>query len=163
MPTVLAVGCGPDPMQEWRDRGYEVVRLDADPAVAPDIVASMTSLGEIGPFDVVYCSHALEHIYPHEVPTALAEFHRVLVSGGIAMVVVPDLPDIAPTDDVIPGMGITGLDMFYGNSREIPDRPYMAHHCGFVADTLGRAVTAAGFETKTVRMDKHNLMAIGTK
>ena len=158
---VLMVGAGDDKGEAWE--GWEVVRLDIAPETKPDIIASMTDLGAIGPYEAVYCSHALEHLYPHEVHVALGEFHRVLVSGGMAMIVVPDLQDVAPTDDVLPGMGISGLDMFYGNSREIPARPYMAHHCGFVADTLRCAMEAAGFSTKTIRMEKHNLMAIGTK
>ena len=159
--TVLVVGAGADKGAAWG--GWEVVRLDIDPATAPDIIASMTELGAIGPYEAVYCFHALEHLYPHEVPTALNEFYRVLVDGGIAMIVVPDLQDVAPTDDALPGMGLSGLDLFYGNSREIPARPYMAHHCGFVADTLQAAMNAAGFKTQTSRLDNYNLMGIGTK
>ena len=160
--TVLVVGAGEDQGTAWA--GWRVVRLDIDPATSPDILASMTSLGAIGPYEAVYCSHALEHLYPHEVPAALAEFHRVLVPEGMAMIVVPDLQDVAPTDEALPGMGRQcGLDLFYGNSREVPARPYMAHHCGFVADTLQRAMNAAGFETQTSRLDNYNLMAIGTK
>ena len=65
MPTVLSVGNGFDPLPQWVEQGYSVVRVDIDPATEPDIVGSMTALGDIGPYDVVYCSHALEHVYPH--------------------------------------------------------------------------------------------------
>jgi hypothetical protein len=155
------VGAGGDYGLGWD--GWKVVRLDIDPATKPDILASMTDMGAIGPFNAVYCSHALEHLYPHQVPVALKEFYRVLGPEGQVIIVVPDLQDISPTDDALPGMGLSGLDLFYGNSREIPDRPYMAHHCGFVEDTLGRAMAAAGFKTETTRMDKHNLFAVGVK
>jgi SAM-dependent methyltransferase len=144
--------------------GWRVLRLDIDPATRPDIVACMTSLGAIGPFDAVYCSHALEHLYPHQVPIALGEFHRVLAPGGKLIVAVPDLEGVAPTDDALPGMGdLCGLDLFYGSSREIPERPYMAHHCGFIEATLAAALQAQGFTVETKRMDKHNLLAVGTK
>ena len=163
MPTVLAVGCGPDPMQEWRDKGYQVVRLDADPSVQPDVVASMTSLGDIGPFDVVYCSHALEHLYPHEVPRALSEFHRVLGHGGKAVILVPDLQDVPATDDPLPGSDLTGLHLYYGDSSLIEANPFMAHHSGFVEATLSAAMKAAGFEVSTQRMGYYNLLGMGVK
>lgn len=124
----------------------------------------MTNMGEIGPFDAVYCSHSLEHLYPHEVPEAIAEFYRVLKPGGKAVVLVPDLEGVPPTDDELPGTpGVCGLHLFYGDAREIPTRPYMAHHCGFVESTLRAAMEAAGFNTETKRMTHYNLMAIGIR
>ena len=160
--AVLAVGSGNDVGEYWE--GYAVMRLDIDPSTAPDIVASMTNMGEIGPFDIVYCSHALEHLYPHEVPQALAEFYRVLAPGGSAVVLVPDLEGVPATDDVLPGSpGLCGLHLYYGDAREIPEHPHMAHHCGFVASTLRAAMQAAGFAVKTQRMHAYNLLAIGGK
>lgn len=161
--TVLVVGAGHDSGEYWKD--YEVTRLDIDPSTEPDVVASMTDMGAIGPFDVVYCSHALEHLYPHEVPIALGEFARVLKQGGTAIVLVPDLEGVPATDDRLPNAGsdICGLHLYYGDARLIPEHPYMAHHCGFVASTLAAAMSAAGFETKTQRMSYYNLMGIGVK
>lgn len=162
MPTVLSVGNGFDPLPQWVEQGYSVVRVDIDPATEPDIVGSMTALGDIGTYDVVYCSHALEHVYPHEVPIALGEFRRVLRVGGVAIVLVPDLEGVPATDDRLPN-GLTGLHLYYGDAALIPEHPHMAHHCGFVADTLRAAMTAAGFETRTERMSNYNLMGIGVK
>lgn len=45
-------------------------------------------------FHAVYCSHVLEHIPADAVDGLLAEFHRVLESGGILRVVVPDLREM---------------------------------------------------------------------
>ena len=160
--NVLFVGAGHDAGKQWE--GYEVTRLDIDPSTNPDIVGSMTSMGEIGPFDAVYCSHSLEHLYPHEVPTALSEFFRVLKPGGRAVVLVPDLEGVPPTDDELPDApGMCGLHLFYGDARLIPDHPYMAHHSGFVQSTLRAAMEAAGFKTETKRMSYYNLMAIGVR
>lgn len=38
-------------------------------------------------FDVIYCSHVLEHI--HDDMKAMAEFFRVLRNGGWAILLVP--------------------------------------------------------------------------
>lgn len=164
MPSVLCVGAGGDPCQQWRDNGYEVVRLDIDPATSPDIVASMTDMGPIGPYDALYCSHALEHLYPHEVSVALSEFYRVLRPGGVATILVPDLEGVPATDDVLPGSDLTGLHLYYGDARQIPGNPHMAHHCGFVASTLLEALRGAGFSsTRALRMSYYNLMGIGIR
>ena len=85
---VLHVGCGSEPLPAWLGEVTET-RLDIEPACNPDIVATMTDLGAIGPFDMVYSSHCLEHLMPYEVPVALSEFRRVLAPGGVVMINVP--------------------------------------------------------------------------
>lgn len=145
---------------------FEETRVDIDPSVNPHIVASMTNLGEIGEYDVVYCSHALEHLYPHEVPKALSEFHRVLRKGGSAIVVVPDLEDVKPTEEILMGdetNGICGLHLYYGDHREIPTKPYMAHHSGFIRETLERALAHVFPSTIVKREPHYNLVGVGTK
>lgn len=166
MPSILHVGCGSEPLPAWLDASSEV-RLDIEPAVNPDIVASMTDLGEIGPFDAVYSSHSLEHLMPYDVPVALGEFRRVLAEGGVAIIFVPDLQDVKPTADIVyqsPAGPICGLDMIYGLHSALAERPYMAHRCGFVAETLTSAIEAAGFsKVEVIRQDGFQLMAVATK
>ena len=162
--TVLMVGSGPERINPWESHGFAAVYLDIDPRTNPDIVASMTDLGDIGPYDLVYCCHALEHVYPHEVNVALREFKRVLKAGGKVMIVVPDLEDVKPNNDILPrsdNAPITGLHMFYGDAALIPEFPFMAHHCGFVAETLEYALKSAGFEAKASRQPDYNLVGIG--
>lgn len=147
--------------------GVEETRLDIDPAHNPDIVATITELGDIGPFDGIWCSHTLEHLYPHEVPRALSEFYRVLKPGGFVAVMVPDLADVRPTEEVIystAGGPITGLDLIYGLRSCIPDCIHMAHHTGFTASTMKAALDAAGF-SKTVanNLPVFNLLGAGIK
>lgn len=162
MRTVLIAGAGSEGPQ-WTEQGWSVVRLDIDPRTNPDVVGSMTDLGEIGPFDAVACNNALEHLYPHEVPRAIAEFHRVLAPGGYAVVIVPDLEGVSPTMDVIPGTPFCGLHLFYGDADKIEESPYMAHHSGFVESTLREVMEAGGFAVITKRLPMCQLMAVGTK
>jgi predicted SAM-dependent methyltransferase len=41
--------------------------------------------------DHLLCSHFLEHVYPHQARAILADFHRALVPGGTAHLIVPNL------------------------------------------------------------------------
>lgn len=162
--TVLHAGCGREPLPAWLE-DCEEVRLDIDAGVQPHIVASITDMGEIGPFDVLYTSHCVEHLYPHEVVPALRGFKRVLAADGIAVIIVPDLEDVRPTEDVVyvsPAGPVCGLDMIYGMSRLIPHQPHMAHHCGFTHETLTGALKAAGFERVAVARKDWNLIAMAS-
>lgn len=160
--TVLIAGCGEEGKQ-WADQGWSVVRLDIDPRTGPDVVGDMRDLGDIGPFDAVACNNALEHLYPHEVDKALREFYRVLKPGGRAVIQVPDLEDVRPTEDLLPEIGMCGLHLYYGDPARIEDFPYMAHHCGFVESTLRGVMEMAGFKVQTKRLVCYQLIGIGTK
>lgn len=160
--TILHVGCGRSPLPAWLE-GYEEVRLDIDPDVQPDIIASITDLGDIGPFDGLYTSHTLEHLFPHEVATALSEFRRVVRPGGMVVVIVPDLEGVEATTETLydsPAGPVCGLDMIYGMARLIAANPYMAHRCGFVHRTLSEVMGSTGFTAYDVRRDgAYNLVA----
>ncbi|WBV45024.1 class I SAM-dependent methyltransferase [Pseudoroseomonas cervicalis] len=175
--TVLHVGCGAAnpaklpgeffPAGEWRE-----LRLDIDPAVQPDIIASITEMGEVpsGSVDAVWSSHNVEHLYPHEVPLAFAEFRRVLKPGGFALITLPDLQQIAELvaqdrlgdPAYMSPMGpITPLDMLYGHNASLAQgNSFMGHRTGFTARTLETALQAAGFPlVRVVRDGKFALWA----
>lgn len=163
--NALHVGCGGAPLPSWLE-GYDEVRLDIDERHKPDIVADMRALGEIGQFDVVYSSHSLEHLYPHDGRKALAEFYRVLVPNGRVIVIVPNLEGIKANEDVVyesPSGPITGLDMIYGARWLIEAMPYMAHKNGFTKLTLEAEMKAAGFDPVSSVISNYNLISIGVK
>lgn len=151
-------------MPAWLE-GVSEVRLDIEPQAEPDIVASITDMGDIGPFGSVYSAHCLEHLAPHDVPVALTEMKRVLAPGGVCIVVVPDLEDVSPTEEVLYQSAagpICGLDMYYGLRSALPHLPHMAHRTGFVSATLAKALTEAGFtDVKTERANDYNLIGVG--
>lgn len=164
--SLLSVGSGPQELKEWEAQGFTVVRLDIEPTTKPDFLRDMTAMGNVGLFDVVFCCHALEHLYPHQTAQATKEFYRVLRKGGRVVILVPDLEDVKPTEEALHRDcgSISGLHLYYGDPNEIPNFPHMAHHCGFVEETLRKVITLGGFdEVLTKRLPNYNLMGIGVK
>ena len=174
--TVLHVGCGvhtPDKLHEtFRDESWREIRLDINPAVKPDIVASITDMRDVpdASFEALYSSHNLEHLHPHEVPLALAEFKRVLKPFGFALITVPDLRQVARfvAEDraeepvLMTNKGpIAPLDILYGFRPFLQSgNLFMAHNYGFTASTLRAALMEAGFLDVAVEPDgEFNLWA----
>ncbi len=167
--TVLIAGAGPEKMPEWEESGFIPAYQDIEPRNKPDILGNMNELPPwlTGHFNIVFCCHALEHVYPHEVYWVLSEFKRVLKPGGMAMIMVPDLEDVKPTEEVLYSTAsgpYCGLQLYYGDFREIQQFPHMAHHCGFVKETLDKALRTAGFDVVTAeRLSRYNLLGVGLK
>lgn len=144
-------------------------RLDIDPKCKPDIVADMANLPEdIGPFDAAYAAHSLEHLPPHGVESCLAGILKILKPGGSAIIRVPDLAGISPTDDVLYMAGeipVCAADLFYGWRPFLKAMPHMAHRTGFVKSTLRSTLERAGFEKVQVErvLPAYELLATGMR
>lgn len=167
--TVLHIGCGaPDPqkLHRWFDHSvWREVRLDIDPNVQPDIVASMLDMNMVADasYDALYSSHNIEHLYPHEVRVALREFTRVLKPDGFALITCPDLQAVADliADDkledtayISPAGPIAPLDMVYGLRASLAlGNLFMAHRTGFSQRTLGQHLVDGGFARVAVQRD----------
>ena len=161
MKTLLHVGCGPKRIDQttraFNDGSWREMRLDINPDVQPDVIGSMTDLSSVatGSVQAVFSSHNIEHLYPHEVPLALAEFHRVLDEGGHVVITCPDLKSICQlvADDRLdepayqsPAGPITPLDVLYGHRASMSHgNLYMAHRCGFTETVLRKVLAASGF------------------
>ena len=143
-PVFLHVGCGPKHIdhtpfasQSWRE-----IRLDIDPAVKPDVIGTMTDMKALddASVDAVFSSHNIEHLYPHEVPIALAEFYRVLKPGGFVLLTCPDLQSVCArvandqlTDAAYQsGIGPLPLDILLPSCSMKAGNLYMAHRCGLL-------------------------------
>lgn len=161
MKTLLHVGCGP----KYKDRTtagfntpeWQEIRLDIDPAVKPNVIGSMTDMSAVASasVDAIFSSHNIEHLYPHEVALALAEFRRVLKPNGFAVITCPDLQSVCKliAEDRLteaayhsPAGPIAPLDILYGHRASMAQgNLYMAHRCGFTKRVLSGSLQAAGF------------------
>lgn len=179
---LLHVGCGPNRKDrttagfntpEWEER-----RLDIDERVSPDILGTMTDMSAVASasVDAIFSSHNIEHLYPHEVPVALAEFRRVLRDDGFVVITCPDLQSVCEliaqdklTDAAYqsPSGPIAPLDILYGYRAAMArGNLYMAHHCGFTRKVLGATLHTAGFGSVALIQRGHphyDLFALATK
>lgn len=177
--VVANVGCGnvgsghqlPPHFAGWRE-----MRVDVDPGVRPDIVASLTNLRPLGTgaVDAVWAAHCIEHLFEHEVDLALREFHRVLADDGFACIIVPDVQSIARyvIEDrmhetvYVSGAGpITAHDMLYGHGAAIARGQHlMAHRCAFTPTVLLNRLRAGAFgDLVLLRRPNLELAAVASK
>ena len=180
MKTFLHVGCG----HKRKDRttkalsSWNELRFDIDESVNPDLVGTMTDMSSVvsESVDAVFSSHNIEHLYPHEVPLALAEFIRVLKLDGIAVITCPDLKSVCALiaeDKLIeaaytsPAGPIAPLDILYGlRSSMAQGNLYMAHRCGFTQKVLSTTLQATGFKSVVTMSRGHpyfDLWAVASK
>jgi len=158
--TFLHVGCG----QKRKDRttsefaNWNELRFDIDESVQPDLVGTMTDMASVKSesVDAIFSSHNIEHLYPHEVPIALAEFRRVLMPDGFVVITCPDLQSVCALiaeDKLVepaytsPAGPISPLDILYGHRLSMQKgNLYMAHRCGFTQRVLANTLQASGFQ-----------------
>jgi SAM-dependent methyltransferase len=182
MKTFLHVGCGPK-RKDRTTKGFNTpewseIRLDIDDAVHPDVIGTMTDMSAVDTdsVDAIYSSHNIEHLYPHEVPLALAEFLRVLKPNGFFLVICPDLQSVCKliAEDKLteaaytsPAGPIAPIDILYGlRSSMAQGNLYMAHRCGFTQKVLTATLQAAGFKAVATMARAHpyfDLWAVASK
>ncbi|WP_395827020.1 class I SAM-dependent methyltransferase [Elstera sp.] len=157
----IHVGCGPKRKDRttpgFNTPDWQEVRFDIDASVEPDITGTMTNMSAVpsGSMDALFSSHNIEHLYPHEVSVALAEFRRVLTPNGFAVITCPDLKSVCAlvAEDKLtepaytsPAGPIAPVDILYGHRAAMQaGNLYMAHRCGFTEKVLVACLKEAGF------------------
>ncbi|NJL09140.1 MAG: class I SAM-dependent methyltransferase [Methylacidiphilales bacterium] len=157
----------------FRRPNWTEVRLDIDPREQPDHVGSFTDMSDSfasASFDAVWSSHAVEHLHAHEVPSALAEFRRILKDDGFVLIRCPDIEIAAELliqhgpDHIVyvSSLGpITPLDMLFGHAASIAQgRIHMAHRTGFTCSSLAKLLLDAGFATVIAKREYFDLWVL---
>jgi hypothetical protein len=103
--TVLEVGIGNKLVSNYlRIRGINVITLDIDPRLRPDVAGSVLSMPFTdNSFEVVACYEVLEHLPYADFPKALSEIHRV--TSRYAILSLPDSTRAYRLDIQIPKVG----------------------------------------------------------
>lgn len=122
-------------------------------------------------YEMVYCSHVLEHLPRGQVEVVLAEFRRILRTGGILRIVVPDLEAmvreyLCQLDATAHGdekartrhawMSLELIDQFvrrqsggfmarWWRSRPVPEKAYVAARVGDEARAWMEEASRPGF------------------
>ena len=94
---VLNVGCGSSDISAGFP-DLQVVRMDADRSVQPDVVHDITRpmpQAHRGIYEVVYASHVLEHVSWKKVEQVLDYLVSAVRPGGELWVIVPSLEWVA--------------------------------------------------------------------
>ena len=176
---VLHVGCGRAMLSSlpavFQNGHWGEIRLDIDPDVKPDIIASVSEMSPVQSesAQAIYSCHNIEHLFHHEVPVALKEFHRVLTPGGALIIRTPDLQmacemvaqdRLYDTAYISPAGPIAPIDMIYSYRNFLLDNNvFMLHKTGFTATTLRAKLLTAGFSFAFVRRTGVELYAVALK
>ena len=163
MKTFLHVGCGrhnKSNLEGFNNDNWKEIRFDINKDVKPDILGSLTNMKsvETASVDALYSSYNIDHIFPHQVPIALREFHRVLKEDGMAVIKCPDIQGVceAVAQDKLldplydsPAGPISPIDILFGNRKAIAEgNEYMAKKGGFTYSVLNGALYEAGFKAR---------------
>lgn len=137
---VLDVGAGPNSNAKAMWPEAEVLTLDIDKSLKPDIVGSILDI-RCGKeqFDRVVASHVLEHLALGEVAPALREVWRVLKVGGEAHIFVPSI-EWAARQVLAEHPSPILFFHLYGSQQT----PWQFHKCGFTMLALRTRMADAG-------------------
>lgn len=159
-------------IKPYYQNGWRETRLDLMPDCQPDIVCDVLDMRSIpsAAYQSVYSSHNIEHVFAYQARAVLKDTRRLLADGGFLFLRTPDMQKIAEVfakhgpDAVLyesPAGPITAHDTLYGKDSILEaGRHYMAHKCGFSAQSLCDTLVAAGFGRVHVQRKGVELMAL---
>ena len=128
--------------RDYKPEGF--LSVDIDPAWNPDIVGDITDLRNIENESVseVVASHVLEHLAWPDSFLALGEFQRILQSGGVLEIAVPDAGLLAEL--IASGKSSWhAIGLLFGVGRRT--NHFEAHQYSFTQQMLCDVLSVLGF------------------
>jgi SAM-dependent methyltransferase len=132
----LHLGCG-----EKKFDGY--INIDIREEVKPDVIDDISKLSEFNEStaELIYACHVLEHFGRHEYINVLKRWHKILKSGGVLRISVPDVESVIKKyNEGVPLKKLMGF--LYGGQNY--NENY--HYVGFDFKTLCEDLESIGFE-----------------
>jgi SAM-dependent methyltransferase len=143
----LNIGCGHRRIEGYK--GVDLTQREGVDIVAPAHAVPLPDAS----VDEVMAVHLVEHLYAWDVPTALAEWFRLLQPRGLLVLEMPDLlkacRNIAQDLQGRKHPDQIGMWAIYGDDR-LRD-PLMVHRSGWWFERLRPVVEGVGFERVTER------------
>lgn len=151
----LHLGCGPQILDGFAN----IDKYQEDSRIVKDDICRLKTVPD-GEADVIYSSHALEHLPFRLAQLALHRWKRVLKPGGRLYLAIPDLEEILitmlnPAVDDYTKWNWYNYTLFgyqvdpdkYSKSKELdlPEDPGQFHKCGFTEDSIQLFLKLAGF------------------
>ncbi len=141
------------------EKHEDVVTLDANPAYAPDIVATLPQfqLGSIRPepWQQIYLIHGIEHFTAFEGHRLVQDMFSVLAPGGTLILEQPNLESAAKA--LLGFEQYTGewerdsLWAIYGDPVQATV-PCMLHKYGYTPTTLTELLVSCGFKKENIEI-----------
>ena len=150
---ILDLGCGHSDTSRrmWPDA--EIVRVDNDPDVLPDVLADVCGLpGDLGQFDAILAAHILEHLPRTAAIPALKHWLEFLKPGGELHLMVPDLV-WAAEELVRQRASVHVLMHIYGAQSDA----HQEHHFGYTMILLRDAIDRAGYIVKSAQTARYGI------
>ena len=146
----LLLYSGPATAPYGNDQVDPWIRVDNDASVNPDVISYVPPIPSslAGPWDRIALIHGIEHCYPWDALALIADIHKILVPGGIAIFEQPNLTKCAEhassKDAARVRFGLQGL---FGD----PSSVGMMHHWAYSPETLGALLRQHGFSRIAVK------------
>lgn len=155
----LHVGCGKNVLEGF----INVDKYFKHPDILPYDMFALPF--EHNSIDTIYSSHSLEHLPIRQAKLALLNWYKLLKTGGILYLAIPDLEEIMliMLDPTIPeerkeywymytlfGYQADCSDLANAYKLDIPVDYGQFHQCGFSKNMITRILTTSGFNVEKI-------------
>jgi SAM-dependent methyltransferase len=139
--SLVNLGCGNMILDEFENIDFYTMRFWKAKSVGHDFRYKLPYKDNV--FEGAFCDNMLEHLHPSDGKNFLKEVHRILKSGSVFRVIVPDLKRYI---DYYNGKNLNGFDIFDNGCNAIWNLTHnWGHLAVFDTNMLSLELEKAGF------------------